>query len=154
MKSRKEVVNVSYFLFYFFSKLKILKVRRIFTYMKYMNMIPIRSNRSTRMSDMTLKKSANIFVVSLLILSNFCHNRKNFPWLWRYLGCVFRERFGQIHWCQIRTYGDYFGSSTSKLSRWFLQKEKIAFEVYTDKELISRYKDFGKKTAFLVLHGL
>ena len=31
-----------------------------------------------------------------------------------------------------------------EILRWFLQKEKIAFEVYTDKELISKYKDFGK----------
>jgi hypothetical protein len=78
MKSRKQVVNVSYFLFYLFSKLKILKVKRIFTDMKYVNMISIRRNRSTRMSNMTLNKSANILVVSLLILCNFYHDKKKF----------------------------------------------------------------------------
>jgi hypothetical protein len=67
---RKQVVNVYvYFLFYlfiyyffFFLHFKILKVKRIFTGMKYLNMIPIRRICGTKISDMTLNKSANIFV--------------------------------------------------------------------------------------------
>jgi len=49
-------------LFYFFLDLKILKVKLIFTDMKYLNMIPIRRIRGTKISDMTLNKSVNIFV--------------------------------------------------------------------------------------------
>jgi len=41
-----------------------------------------------------------------------------------------------------------FRSSMSKLSRWFLQKEKIAFQVYTEKESICKYKDAEKLNYF------
>jgi hypothetical protein len=99
--------------------------------MKYLNMIPIRRNRSTRMSDMTLNKSANIFV-----------NKSSY--LNAYLSVYFANGLAIIHWCEMRTYGHDFLSSISKLSRWFLHKGTIAFDVSTDKDFISKYKDVGK----------
>jgi hypothetical protein len=53
---------MSCFLFYFF-KLKLLKVKHNFTGMKYLNVIPIRRNRSTKMPAMTLNKNAMFFVI-------------------------------------------------------------------------------------------